>query len=126
MTARIFNVLIGTWLFLSSFAWPHSTVQRYAAMICGALTILFSLFTIYNPGVRYLTAVMAVVLFVETLMTGRPPSMSFWHDAVIAIAIFVAALVDKGPSGALHLRMYLMSHMYPLSRASRARPASRA
>ena len=23
MTARIFNVLLGTWLFLSAFAWPH-------------------------------------------------------------------------------------------------------
>jgi hypothetical protein len=100
MTARILNVLLGTWLFLSSFAWPHTTVQRYAAMICGALTVVFSLFTIYNPGVRYMTAALAVVLFVETLTIGRPHSMPFWHDAVISIAIFVAALMDKGRAGA--------------------------
>ncbi|HEY5450694.1 MAG TPA: hypothetical protein VIQ54_18200 [Polyangia bacterium] len=97
MTIRIFNVLIGTWLFLSSFAWPHPTVQRYAAMICGALTVVLSLLTMYNPSLRYLTAVLAVGLFVETLVTAHAPrSMTFWHDAVIAIAIFVAALMDKG------------------------------
>ncbi|HXU00470.1 MAG TPA: hypothetical protein VN903_05730 [Polyangia bacterium] len=99
MTARIFNVLIGTWLFLSSFAWPHTTAQRYAAMICGALTVLFSLFTVYNPGIRYMTAVVAVVLFVETLTLVRPGTMTFWHDAVIAIAIFFGALLDKGRAG---------------------------
>jgi len=78
MTIRIFNVLIGTWLFLSSFAWPHPTMQRYAAMICGALTVALSLLTIFNPSIRYLTAVLAVGLFVETLVTAHAPrSMTF-------------------------------------------------
>jgi len=72
-------------------------MQRYAAMICGALTVALSLLTIFNPSIRYLTAVLAVGLFVETLVTAHAPrSMTFWHDAVIAIAIFVAALWDKG------------------------------
>ena len=30
MTARIFNVLIGTWLFLSAFVWPHTPRARHA------------------------------------------------------------------------------------------------
>ena len=27
MTARIFNTLLGTWLFLSTFMWPHTRFQ---------------------------------------------------------------------------------------------------
>ena len=40
MTARIFNVLLGTWLFLSAFAWPHPPAQGFTALVCGALTVL--------------------------------------------------------------------------------------
>ena len=69
MTARIFNVLIGTWLFLSAFGWPHRPAQGMTALICGALTLLTALASIFYPRVRYLTATIAVVLFVASLAT---------------------------------------------------------
>jgi hypothetical protein len=99
MTARIFNVLIGTWLFLSAFMWPHHSAQGFAALVCGALTVLFALLTIYLPSVRYLTAATAVVLFVASLGSAMRLDRTFWHNAVIAIAIFVAALLDPATVG---------------------------
>ena len=100
MTARIFNVLIGTWLFLSAFVWPHQSAQGFTALVCGALTVFFALVTIYLPNVRYLTAAVGrrAVRRVAgvVIATGR----TFWHNAVIAVAIFVAALLDPGPAGA--------------------------
>lgn len=100
MTTRIFNVLIGTWLFLSAFAWPHSTPQGMTALVCGALTVLLSLATMYFGGIRYLTAVVAVILLVTSLATAEHLDRTFWHNSIMAIAIFVGALVDRGPSGA--------------------------
>ena len=101
MTARIFNVLIGTWLFLSAFGWPHSPAQGMTALICGALTLLSALASIYYPRVRYLTATIAVVLFVSSLATAIPRyDLTFWHNAVFAIVIFLIALFDDGRIGA--------------------------
>lgn len=96
MTARIVNVLIGTWLFLSAFGWPHSPAQGMTALVCGALTLLTALLSIYYPRVRYLTALIAVVLFVGSLATAGRYDRTFWHNAVVAIAIFVVALFDRG------------------------------
>ena len=98
MTTRIFTILIGTWLFLSAFAWPHTPGQRYAAMICGALTVLLSLGTIYFGGLRYLTAAVGVMLFVASLTSFSPSPRTFWHNAIFAIVIFVSALLDRGPA----------------------------
>ena len=102
MSARIFNVLLGTWLFLSAFAWPHTPAQGMVTMVAGALTVLTALVSIYNARVRYLTALLAVLLFVASLVAGRM-GQTFWHNAVCAIAIFIAALFDRGTVG-LHTR----------------------
>jgi hypothetical protein len=96
MTARIFNVLLGTWLFLSAFGWPHTPAQGMTALICGALTMLTALISIYYPRVRYLTALVAIVLFVGSLSTAVRYDRTFWHNAVVAIGIFVLALMDRG------------------------------
>jgi hypothetical protein len=96
MSARIFNVLLGTWLFLSAFGWPHTPAQGMTALICGALTMLTALVSIFYPRVRYLTAIVAVVLFVGSLATAGRYDRTFWHNAVIAIGIFVVALADRG------------------------------
>jgi hypothetical protein len=104
MPARIFNVLIGAWLFLSAFAWPHTSLARSAALICGGLTAVLSLGTIYVSGLRYLTAVVATALFVISMTSAERFDRTFWHNGVIAVVIFVAALVDRGPEGARHER----------------------
>jgi hypothetical protein len=104
MTARIFNVLIGTWLFLSAFAWPHNSAQGFTALICGALTVLFTLATTYAAGARYLTALTAAVLFMAAVAFRTRWDATFWHNAIIAVAIFAAAVLDKGPAGARHER----------------------
>jgi len=100
MNPRIFNVLMGIWLFISAFAWRHSPVQFWAALICGAVTILLTLGTFYVPGLRYLIAVFAVFLFVESLTGAAGFRRTAWHDAIIAIAIFVAALLSRGTAHA--------------------------
>jgi hypothetical protein len=96
MSARIVTVLIGTWLFLSAFAWPHSPAQGMTTLICGVLTVLSALVAIFQPRFRYLTATIGVVLFVASLATAVRYDRTFWHNAVIAIGIFVLALMDRG------------------------------
>jgi hypothetical protein len=105
MTPRIFNILLGTWLFLSSFAWPHSSPAFVVALACGALTVLLSLASSYASGVRYLIAAVAVILLVASLTTSASRwDKTFWHNSVVAVAIFIAALLDRGTAGVRHER----------------------
>src|SRR5262249_24335971 len=100
MTPRIFNILLGTWLFLSSFAWPHSSPAFVAALGCGALTVVLSLASFYVPGTRYLTAAVAVLLLVASLTTSASRwDRTFWHNSIVAVAIFIASLLDRGSAG---------------------------
>lgn len=104
MTARIFTLLIGTWLFLSAFMWPHSSAQGFIALVCGGLTVFCALLAFYLPNVRYLIVAVAVVLFVSSVAMPSHWNRTFWHNAVIAIAIFIAALLDHGRAGVRHER----------------------
>lgn len=100
MSPRIFNVLMGIWLFISAFAWRHSPAEFWAALICGAVTIVLTLGTFYVPGLRYLVAVFALMLLVESVTAAASVRRTAWHDAIIAIAIFVAAMLSRGPARA--------------------------
>jgi len=100
MSLRIFNVLLGTWLFLSAFAWPHSPVLWVATLLCGGFTVISALIAIYVPRVRYLTALAAFALFVVSMTSISHLDRTVWHNGIVAIAIFVAALVDRTPSTA--------------------------
>jgi len=100
MTARIFNTLLGTWLFWSAFAWPHTPAQGMIALVCGALTVFFALLTIYLPNVRYMTLMLAVILLVASVAASSRLDRTFWHNGIVAVAIFIAALLDRGTAGA--------------------------
>ena len=50
MTARIFNILMGLWLFASAFVLPQGRGQWTSTAICGALAALFAALTSYTAG----------------------------------------------------------------------------
>jgi hypothetical protein len=101
MSTRIFNVLIGTWLFVSAFMWSHAPLEAAFTMACGGLSAVFALATIYYRGFRYLNAGLAVLLFASTLVLSAWQGPTMWHNAVVAIALFVLALVD-GTTESIH------------------------
>jgi hypothetical protein len=101
MSTRIINVLIGTWLFISAFMWAHAPLEAAFTMACGGLSVVFSLATIYYRSFRYLNAGLAVLLFSSTIVLSGWRGPTTWHNAVIAIAIFVLALFD-GTTESVH------------------------
>jgi hypothetical protein len=94
MSVRILNVLIGTWLFLSTFMWPHQPIHAVATLVCAVVIVLLSLGTIYVPRLRYGTALAALTLFVTSVATSGVSDRTVWHNTVVAVIVLVAALVD--------------------------------
>jgi hypothetical protein len=97
MTTRIFNALIGIWLFVTAFMWPHTSFERTVTILAAILTFGLAILAIYTFGARYLNAFVAVLLFISALTLPSLSRATQWNNAIVAIAIFVVALVDNGP-----------------------------
>lgn len=97
MTARIFNVLIGTWLAVSAFAWPHNRPGFGFALVCGVLTAVLAIGTLYSKFARYLNALVAIVLVISTMTMVSSRDPTYWNNTICGVAIFVSGLI--GGSG---------------------------
>jgi hypothetical protein len=99
MTARIFNALIAIWLFVTAFMWPHTHLAQGVTIVAAVLTFILSILEMYVRGARYLNAVVAVFLFLSALTLPALSRATAWNNAIVAIAILISALVDRGPQG---------------------------
>jgi hypothetical protein len=97
MTTRIFNALIGIWLLVTAFMWPHLLAERIVTIVAAVLTFVLALLSIYTGAARYLNASVAVLLFLSTLVLPAITRATTWNNAIVAIAILAASLVDNGP-----------------------------
>jgi hypothetical protein len=90
--ARIVNIVLGVWLFISAFLWPHSYAQMTNTWILGALCVAFALIAMRVPEARYLNTLLAVWLFISVWALPSISSATRWVNALTAIAIFIASL----------------------------------
>lgn len=92
---RILNVLLGVWLFISAFAWPHTQAQMTNTWIVGVLCVIFALVSMAIPWVRYFNTVLAIWLFISAWALPNETPGTVWNNVLVAIAIFVVSLVPS-------------------------------
>jgi hypothetical protein len=97
MTARIFNILMGLWLFASAFVLPQGRVALASTAICGVLTTLCAALSSYDHRSRYLTEAIGVLVVVLAFAVHPLGSATFWHNGVMGISIAAAAWADRDP-----------------------------
>lgn len=90
---RILNVLLGAWLFISAFAWPHTEAQRTSTWIVGALCVFFALVATAVPWTRYLNTLLAIWLFISAWALPSLSVGTIWNNAIVAIVIFILSLI---------------------------------
>jgi hypothetical protein len=93
--ARIVNLVLGIWLFISAFVWPHTTAQMTNTWILGVLTVIFALVAMRFPPVRYLNTILAIWLFISAFALHRLNNGTVWNNALLAIVIFFLSLVPS-------------------------------
>ena len=104
MTARIFNVLMGLWLFISAFVLPQHGAQLASTAVCGALVALFAALTSYDQRSRYVTTVVGLLVVVFAFAVQPLGSATFWHNGVMGISIAVGAWAEEGRVADLYER----------------------
>ena len=106
-TARIVNIVLGIWLFISAFLWPHTYAQMTNTWILGVLCVVFALIAMRVPEVRYLNTLLAVWLFISVWALPSISAGTRWANALTAIAIFCVSLAPAylgGPGSRSQVR----------------------
>jgi hypothetical protein len=94
--ARILNVILGVWLFISAFAWPHTSAQFTNTWILGVLAVIFALVAAYAaPQARYLNTLLAIWLFISAFALPRLNVGTVWNNVIVAILMFIFSLVPS-------------------------------
>lgn len=93
MAARTLNVILGIWLFISAFAWQHTTAQFTNTWILGVLCVIFALIAMRVPQVRYVNTILAIWLFISAFALPHANAATQWNNCLVAIAIFIVSLV---------------------------------
>ncbi len=91
--ARWLNVVLGVWLFISAFLWPHTVAQRTNTWILGVLCVIFALIAMSTPPARFLNTALSIWLFISVWALPHRNIGTMWNNALVAIVIFVLSLV---------------------------------
>lgn len=92
MAARTLNILLGIWLFISAFIWPHTSAQMTNTWILGVLCVIFALIALKIEQVRFLNTALAVWLFISAFVLPVQSTGTQWNNALVAIAVFIISL----------------------------------
>jgi hypothetical protein len=91
-SARVINIIVGIWLFISAFVWPHTYSQMTNTWIVGVLCVAFALIAMRVPEARYLNTILAVWLFISVWALPTIRSGTAWNNVIMAIIMFFASL----------------------------------
>jgi SPW repeat-containing protein len=96
---RIAIIVLGVWLFISAFLWPHTSAQMTNTWIVGIVCAVAAAVAVRIPDARYVDTVLAVWLFISVWALPRSAPGTAWNNALCAIAIFVLSLAPAMPAG---------------------------
>ncbi|HVZ32829.1 MAG TPA: SPW repeat protein [Polyangiaceae bacterium] len=92
-SARLLNIILGVWLFISAFLWVHTTPQFNNAWVVGVLTAGAAALAMAAPGARYLNTALAVWLFISTWALPLTNRATAWNNVIVSVLVFVFSLL---------------------------------
>src|SRR5579883_2620360 len=98
--ARILNVVLGVWLFISAFAWPHTYAQMTNTWVLGVLCVIFAIVAMFVDQARYLNTLLAIWLFISAWALPTESPGTVWNNVLCSIAIFIVSLIPTEPGRA--------------------------
>ncbi|HEX3695742.1 MAG TPA: hypothetical protein VH374_10160 [Polyangia bacterium] len=93
MVPRIVNFLLGLWLIVSAFIWPHMAAQKANAIASGMLAAIFAGSGLLDRQVRYLNLIIGAWLVSSGIYLMHFRSATMWNEVVTGIALSAVALL---------------------------------
>lgn len=96
MGARMLNALLGLWLYLSAFLWPHTRFERGNAWVSGIVAVTAALFGLGGARIgRYVNALVGAWLIVSAIFMRTSMGATFWNHLLVGFALAVFAMVPS-------------------------------
>lgn len=92
---RLGNMVIGMWLQVSAFAWPHADGSRISSWVMGLLISVVAVLSLGAPPMRWLNAVLAVWLMAWTAATATGDGTSFYNGMISGALVLLLSLVGS-------------------------------
>jgi hypothetical protein len=89
------NLVLGIWLFISAFLWPHAPALKANTWILGIIISAVSIVAMRSPAARSLNAVAAAWLFFSSLAMTHLSVGTVWNNVLVAIAVFVVSVSER-------------------------------
>jgi hypothetical protein len=94
--ARGVNAVLGMWLIVSAFAWPHAMAQQTNTWILGVFAVLFAgVGTYVSAMARWVNAAIASLLFISAFTLPSISKTTVANDLIVAVAMFACSLVPS-------------------------------
>jgi hypothetical protein len=90
---RIINVIVGGWLFVSAFAWPHSAASQTNSWLVGAAVVITALVALVYPALRWFNTALAIWLATSTMVFPHAGPATIWNNLLVALVVFLVSLV---------------------------------
>jgi hypothetical protein len=94
--ARNINVILGFWLFLSAFMWPHGHSEFVNTVILGLVTMFVALIAFGVPTLRFLNTAVGVWLILSWFVLSRSSGATAWNNILAGVAIVGVSLLGDG------------------------------
>lgn len=93
MLVRFSNAMLGVWLFISAFLWPHTVAQFHNAWMTGIIVTSFALAGIAGiRWARFANYGVALWLFLSTLFLPRASSLTGLNHVLVAVLLVITSL----------------------------------
>jgi len=93
MWKRVAIIMLSVWVLFSGNAWSHDRANQINNAAVGAALFFFGAISIRHEWASYVTLALGVWLFAFTAFISGGGPVTFWNNAMIALAVFVLSLV---------------------------------
>jgi hypothetical protein len=93
MWKRVTVVVLSGWVLFSAIIWPSSLPNQVNNTVVGAGLLVFGTLSFMYEWARNVTLALAIWLFAFAALFGRVNPAMFWNDAMVAVVVFVLSLV---------------------------------
>jgi hypothetical protein len=98
MTTRYLNVLLGIWLVMSAFLWPHSTGQFWNAISVGLLVAALALIASETfPAARYFNTALGAWLIISAFTMHAARAGTIWNHFLVGLTVAVCSVFPNLP-----------------------------
>ena len=94
-SVRDVNVVLGVWLFLSAFLWPHTGFQLINTWMSGLLCAVFALVARNMPSARHANTGIGIWLILSTFIVPTVSAATLLNNLLVGIGILVISLLTE-------------------------------